>query len=132
MLANEATMDHKKRLLFTRMNTFIKELEEATKASRQFVEMARPVMNKLHAENPSDRSRNMIESFRNTAECQARAEATVARALVLMDDLGVKEEALAERVLEMKRRMLGLHAQAASILLRSYGGFGGRQTDYEA
>ena len=125
-------MDHKKRLLLTRMYTFIKELEEATQASREFVEMARPVITRLGKGEANTHSQQMLESFRNTSQCQARAEASVARALVLMDDLGVKEEAITRRVMQMKRRMGGLHAQAASILIRSYGGFGGVPTDFEA
>lgn len=111
---------------------FIDELEQTTRVSKRFIEAARPILERLYSGVPADRRSEVLETFRQTMNRQAETEASVARALVLADKMGNQQINVAKKLEQMKKRMQNRHAEVASILIRSCGGFGDQQPAFEA
>lgn len=111
---------------------FLQELEKTTRVSRRFIEAARPILERLYSGVPEERRSEVLETFRQTMNRQAETEASVARALVLADQMGNSQINVAKKLAQMKKRMQNRHAEVASILIRSCGGFGDQQPTFEA
>ena len=115
------------------IDEFIKELEETTEIGKQFIDAAGPILEQLYQGVTAERRKEVLKTFKETMTQQAETEIAVAKALIMANDMGSSFINVTEKLEEMKNRMKNRHAEVASILIRSCGGFGGeKQESYEA